>query len=167
MFTAHTADLPSGPVHYQRGGSGPPSLHLHPAAGPRISPVVELLAQRHMVFMPTVPGFNATPMHPGVKTMPDLAELMAVFARDVIGGKCDVVAESFGGWVALWLAAKHPDLVEQLVLQGPAGLRDEGTGGVPADPEGRMRALYSKPEHAPKETRSADGIAATQRAREG
>ena len=88
--------------------------------------------------------------------MADLADLMAEFAQQVIGGKCDVVAESFGGWVALWLAAKHPDLVEQLVLQGPAGLRDEGTGGVPADPEARMRALYSKPEHAPKETRTPE-----------
>lgn len=166
MFTAHTADLPTGPVDYQKGGSGPPILHLHPAAGPRISPVVERLAQRHTVFMPTAPGFNATPMHAGVKTMADLADLMAAFAGQVIGGKCDVVAESFGGWVALWLAAKHPDLVEQLVLQGPAGLRDEGTGGVPADPEARMRALYSKPEHAPKETRSPDLIAATQRARD-
>jgi pimeloyl-ACP methyl ester carboxylesterase len=166
MFTAHTAELASGPVHYQRGGSGPPILHLHPAAGPRISPVVERLAARHTVFMPTAPGFNATPMHPGVKTMVDLADLMAAFASQAIGGQCDVVAESFGGWVALWLAAKHPDLVEQLVLQGPAGLRDEGTGGVPADPEGRMRALYSKPEHAPKETRSPDVIAATQRARD-
>ena len=166
MFTAHTAALSSGPVHYQKGGSGPPILHLHPAAGPRISPVVERLAARHTVFMPTAPGFNATPMHAGVRTMADLADLMAQFAQQVIGGKCDVVAESFGGWVALWLAAKHPDLVEQLVLQGPGGLRDEGTGGVPADPEGRMRALYSKPEHAPKETRSAEVIAATQRARD-
>src|ERR1044072_5484375 len=166
MFTTHTAALSSGPVHYQTAGSGPPILHLHPAAGPRVSPVVELLAQRHTVFMPTAPGFNATPVHAGVKTMADLAELMATFAHQIIGGPCDVVAESFGGWVALWLAAKHPDLVTQMVLQGPAGLRDAGTGGVPADPEARMRALYSKPEHAPKETRSADVIAATQRARD-
>jgi pimeloyl-ACP methyl ester carboxylesterase len=166
MFTTHTADLASGPVHYQTGGGGPPILHLHPAAGPRISPVIERLAQRHTVFMPTAPGFNATPMHAGVKTMADLADLMAAFAQQVIGGNCDVVAESFGGWVALWLAAKHPDLVEQLVLQGPAGLRDPGTGGVPSDPEARMRALYSKPEHAPRETRSAEVIAATVRARD-
>ena len=166
MFTAHTAELSSGPVHYQTGGSGPPILHLHPAAGPRISPVVERLTARHTMFMPTAPGFNATPMHAGVKTMMDLADLMAAFARQVVGGKCDVVAESFGGWVALWLAAKHPDLVEQLVLQGPAGLRDEGTGGVPADPAARMRALYSKPEHAPPETRSPEVIAATVRARD-
>ena len=166
MFAAHTADLPSGPVHYQKGGSGPPILHLHPAAGPRISPVVERLARRHTVYMPTAPGFNATPMHGGVKTMVDLADLMAAFTREIVGGTCDVVAESFGGWVALWLAAKHPDLVEQLVLQGPAGLRDPGTGGVPAEPEARMRALYSKPEHAPKETRTPDVIAATVRARD-
>ncbi len=166
MFTAHTAELAGGPVHYQVGGSGPPILHLHPAAGPRISPVVELLAQRHAVFMPTAAGFNATPMHAGVKTMADLAELMAAFTREVIGGRCDVVAESFGGWVALWLAAKHPDLVAQMVLQGPAGLRDEGIGGVPADPQARLRALYSRPERAPQETRSAELIAATQRARD-
>ena len=56
---------------------------------------------------------------------------MAEFARKVVGGKCDVVAEFFGGWVALWLAADHPDLVEHLVLEGPAGLRDKGTGGLP------------------------------------
>ena len=166
MFTEHTADLSSGPVHYQKGGSGPAILHLHPAAGPRLTPVIERLAQRHTVFIPAAPGFNGTPNHAAVTSMRGLAGLMAELARKVVGGKCDVVAESFGGWVALWLAAKHPDLVEQLVLQGRAGLRDPGTGGVPAEPEARMRALYSKPEHAPKEMRTADVIAATVRARD-
>jgi len=33
MFTAHTIDLSSGPVHYQKGGSGPPLLHLHSSGG--------------------------------------------------------------------------------------------------------------------------------------
>ena len=92
------------------------------------------------------------------------ADLMAEFARAAIG-KCDVVAESLGGWAALWLAVRHPDLVEHLVLQGPAGLRDEGTGGLPADPEGRLRALFAHPERAPPETRSAQEIAASQQAR--
>ena len=44
MFTEHTIDLSSGPVHYQKGGSGPPLLHLHPAGGPRVSPAIERLA---------------------------------------------------------------------------------------------------------------------------
>jgi pimeloyl-ACP methyl ester carboxylesterase len=166
MFTEHKADLSSGPVQYLKGGSGPPILHLHPAAGPRLTPVIEQLAGRHTLYVPTAPGFNGTPLHPSVNGMAPLAELMAEFAKTVIDGKCDVVAESFGGWVALWLAAKHPDLVDHLVLQGPAGLRDPGTGGVPADPAARMRALYAHPERAPKETPSPQMIAATAKARD-
>ena len=38
-FSVHTIDLSSGPVHYQKGGSGPPLLHLHSSGGPRVSPV--------------------------------------------------------------------------------------------------------------------------------
>lgn len=166
MFAEHTINLSSGPVHYQKGGSGPPILHLHPAAGPRLTPVIERLAERHTLVVPAAPGFNDTPRHASVTSMTGLAELMAEFAQKVVGGKCDVVAESFGGWVALWLAAKHPDLVEHLVLEGPAGLRDKGTGGLPADPEARMRALYAHTERAPKETRSAEGLAETARARD-
>jgi pimeloyl-ACP methyl ester carboxylesterase len=165
-FMTHTVELASGPVHYQQGGSGPPILHLHPAAGPRVTPVIEQLAARHTVFIPAAPGFNGAPRHAAVRTMRDLAELMAAFAHKVVGGTCDVVAESFGGWVALWLAASHPDLVQHLVLQGPAGLRDKGTGGLPADPAARMRALYAHPARAPKETRSPEVIADTMRARD-
>jgi pimeloyl-ACP methyl ester carboxylesterase len=166
MFTAHVAELSSGPVHYQKAGSGPPILHLHPAAGPRITPVIAELAARHTVYVPCAPGFNGTPRHAAVAGMPALAELMAEFVQKVIGGKCDVVSESFGGWAAMWLAVKHPDLVDHLVLEGPAGLRDPGTGGVPADPEARMRALYARPEHAPKETRTPEVIAETAKARD-
>jgi pimeloyl-ACP methyl ester carboxylesterase len=61
-----------------------------------------------------------------------------------------VIAESFGGWIALWLAVKHPDLVEQLVLEAPAGLRTKGVGGLPADPTERNRRLYAMPDRAPK-----------------
>lgn len=166
MFIEHTIELASGPLHYQKGGSGPPILHLHPAAGPRLTPVIERLAARHTVVVPAAPGFNGTPMHGSVTTMRALADLMGEFAQNVIGGECDVVAESFGGWIALWLAVKYPGLVEYLVLEGPAGLRDEGTGGVPAEPPARMRALYAHPERAPKETRSPEMLAETQRMRD-
>jgi pimeloyl-ACP methyl ester carboxylesterase len=166
MFTPHIAELSTGPLHYLKDGSGPPILHLHPAAGPRLTPVIELLAKRHIVYVPAMPGFDGTPKHASVTSMAGLADLMAEFAQGIIGGPCDVVAESFGGWVALWLAAKHHGLTEHLVLEGPAGLRDKGTGGVPADPEARMRALYAHPERAPKETRSPQMIADTVRARD-
>jgi pimeloyl-ACP methyl ester carboxylesterase len=162
-FTEHHVELDSGGVTYLKGGEGRPILHLHPAGGPRVTPVTETLARRHTYYIPTVPGFNGTPEHPTVGSMVDLADLAARFARTVIGGPCDVVAESFGGWQALWLAVRHPDLVQQLVLQAPAGLRTEGTGGLPADPEGRRRKLYARPERAPKETRSAEVLAGNAR----
>jgi pimeloyl-ACP methyl ester carboxylesterase len=157
--------LDSGPVHYMRGGEGPPILHLHSSGGPRITDVTRQLARRHTIHMPTVPGFEATPTHDTVKTMIDLADLMAKFVRTVIGAPCDVVAESFGGWTALWLAARHPDLVEQLVLQAPAGLRTGG--GLPDDPAERFRMLFAVPERAPKETRSPEVLARNQQVRGG
>ena len=163
LFTEHHVELVSGRVPYLKGGEGRPILHLHPAGGPRVTPVTQILARRHTCYMPTVPGFNGTPEHPAVRTMVDLADLAAGFAHAVIGGPCDVVAESFGGWQALWLAARHPDLVQQLVLQAPAGLRTEGTGGLPADPEARRRKLYAVLERAPRETRSAEVLSAHQR----
>src|SRR5262245_27896976 len=162
-FTEHHVELDSGRVTYLRGGEGRPILHLHPAGGPRVTPVTRMLAHRHTYYIPTVPGFNGTPEHPMVGSMVDLADLAAKLARSVIGGPCDVVAESFGGWQALWLAVRHADLVGQLVLQAPAGLRTEGTGGLPADPEARRRKLYAVPERAPQETRSPEMLAGNAR----
>ena len=166
-FSNRQVDLDSGTLHYLHGGDGPPILHLHSSGGPRVSPVTQELARRHTIYMPTVPGFNGTPTHSAVASIVDLSDLMAKFVRTVIGGACDVVSESFGGWIALWLAARHSDLVEQLVLEAPAGLRTEGTGGLPTDPAQRLRKLFAVPERAPKETRSAEVLAENQRVRDG
>jgi pimeloyl-ACP methyl ester carboxylesterase len=164
-FTEHHVDLNTGPVTYLKGGEGPPILHLHPAGGPRVTPVTQMLARRHTYYIPTTPGFNGTPEHAAVASMPDLADLAAKFAHAVIGGACDVVAESFGGWQALWLAVRHPDLVEQMVLQAPAGLRPSGAPPVPADPAEARRVLYAVPDRAPVETRPPEVLAENVRQR--
>jgi pimeloyl-ACP methyl ester carboxylesterase len=165
-FTQHTVALDSGPVTYLKGGEGRPILHLHPAGGPRVTPAMRLLARKHTLYIPTTPGFNGTPEHASVASMPALADLAAQFARTVIGpGPHDVVAESFGGYEALWLAARHPDLIEQMVLQAPAGLRPDGSDVPPADPEAFRRLLYAVPERAPAEMRSAEVIAGDNRQR--
>lgn len=165
-FEEQRIELDTGRLVYLRGGEGRPILHLHSSAGPRVSPAIEQLASRHSIHMPTVPGFNGTPAHGTITSMTELADVMATFIRVVIGGACDVIGESFGGWIALWLAVRHPELVEQLVLAAPAGLRTEGTGGLPADPGGRLRMLYARPERAPKETRPPDVLAENQAVRE-
>jgi pimeloyl-ACP methyl ester carboxylesterase len=163
VFTEHSVDLDSGRLPYLKGGEGRPILHLHPAGGRRVTPAIQILARRHTIYMPTTPGWDGTPEHAGVGSMTDLADLQAKFVRTVVGGPCDVVAESFGGWQALWLAARHPDLVQQLAVEGPAGLRAEGTGGVPADPVEARRRLFAIPERAPREWRPPEMLAQNRR----
>jgi pimeloyl-ACP methyl ester carboxylesterase len=165
-FTEHKVDLSTGPLTYLKGGSGRPIVHLHSSAGPRVSPAIQIWAQRHTVLMPTIPGFDSTPLHAPATSMATLADVMAEFIGKSAGGKCDVIAESLGGWVALWLAVRHPDAVDHLVLEAPAGLRTEGTGGMPADPAVRHRMLYAMADRAPAETRSEDTIVANAKARE-
>jgi pimeloyl-ACP methyl ester carboxylesterase len=166
-FSEEKIELATGPLHFLKGGSGPAILHLHSAAGPRVSPALEKLALKHTIYMPTMPGFNGTPPHASVATMDGLADLAAGFVRGTVGKGCDVIAESFGGWVALWLAVKHSDLVEQLVLEAPAGMRTKGVGGLPADPAERNRKLYAVPERAPQNPRYEEAMLGNAKAAAG
>jgi pimeloyl-ACP methyl ester carboxylesterase len=166
-FTEQRIELASGPLTLRKAGAGSPILHLHGTGGPNFSPMLEALAQRHTIYQPVAPGFDGMPAHASVRTVPDLADLYAGLIRDHLGGRSDVIGLSFGGWVAAWLAARHPDRVAQLVLEGPAGLRDPGTGGLPSDPAALRRALYAVPERAPKAIRSADETARNRLVREG
>ena len=136
--------LNSGELEYHVKGEGRPLLHIHPAGGIRQTDVIKGLAKTHKVYMPVLPGYDGTPMHAGVDTMLGLSKLIGSFVEEVIRKPCDVIGHSFGGWVAAGLAAERPDLVDHLVLEGPAGFRHRG--GVPADPEARKKALYAHPE---------------------
>jgi pimeloyl-ACP methyl ester carboxylesterase len=150
-FTDLSAQLRGGPISYRKGGSGRPLLYIHGTGGSNHTPVTDRLAQNHTLYQPTYPGWDGTPAHPAMKTVSDIADAHADFIRTVIGGPCDVIGNSFGGWVAQWLAVRHPDLVEQLVLQVSAGMREPGTGGLPHDPVELRRQLYKHPERAPQQ----------------
>ncbi|MGE3644864.1 MAG: alpha/beta fold hydrolase [Beijerinckiaceae bacterium] len=156
FFTHATYEINGGSLTVRVAGEGRPLVHLHSAGGPRISKVVERLAHHHTVHQLVCPGFEGTPKHPALNAIADYADLVAQYIREHCGGECDLAGESFGGWVALWVAARHPDLIGQLVLEAPAGLCPPGKGGLPADPAERQRKLYAHPERAPQETRPVE-----------
>ncbi len=166
VFSERDYALSTGPLRVRSGGEGRPIVHLHSAAGPRISPVIEQLARSHRVHAPFTPGFEGMPAHLSLDGVQALADLIAEFIRAECNGHCDVMGESFGGWIALWLAIRHPDCVGQLVLEAPAGLRPPELGGLPADPQERFKKLHAHPERAPKETRD-DAVLASNRATAG
>ena len=64
-----------------------------------------------------------TPEPPEAWSVTEYMELTAALVRQLGIAGADVIAHSFGGRVALLLAATHPDAVGKLVLTGCAGIR--------------------------------------------
>lgn len=83
-------------------------------------------------------------MPPG-HTEADMADDHARLVREELGGTVDaVVGESYGGMVAMYLAARHPDTVGALVLAGAAAtLEDWGR-----DVDTRWARLRAEGRHA-------------------
>ncbi len=148
-FTLTDVTLAGGgkiPCHV--GGRGDPVLYLHAGGGVRISPAIERLAQSHRIYMPVMPGFDGSPQNPAIRTMADFADLAAQVIDAAIERPCDVIGNSFGGWVASWLAVNHPGKLQLLVLVAPAGCRPDGEGGLPTDLARVRQAMFAHPENA-------------------
>ena len=152
-FEENSVALTSGPLTYHVAGDGPPVIHMHAASGFRATAALEALARSFRIYAPVTPGFDGTATHDGVASMEALARLDAEFADAVIGETTDVIGHSFGGWRAAWYTVLHPQKVGQLVLECPAGFREEGVGGLSSDPEELRRRLYAHPEKVPPETK--------------
>lgn len=89
-------------------------LHAGIADGRMWAPQVEALeASGHRALAPDLPGFGDAPLEPGTIAYVD-------HAASFLDRPAAVVGCSFGGRLALELAAANPDLVERLVLIGAA-----------------------------------------------
>lgn len=124
MLTA----LLGGALLAERTGAGAPRvLALHGWARTRadLLPVVAGLD----ALVPDLPGFGASPAPAGAWSTREYAEQLAAVLD---GGRWVVVGHSFGGRVAVQLAAGWPDLVSALVLTGVPLLRPATTGRPPA-----------------------------------
>jgi pimeloyl-ACP methyl ester carboxylesterase len=149
MHPPHSTRLSTGALTYFVHGEGRPLLYLHPAGGMRWTKPLEALAKTHRLYVPVMPGFDSTAKHVDVTTMKALATLVGEFVDQVVQTECDVIGQSFGGWVACWLTVLRPERVAQLVLECPAGFRLEGQGARPMDAEALKRALFLYPEKLP------------------
>lgn len=82
---------------------------------------------------------------PAGHTVADMADDCARFIREQMGGRVDVVyGLSYGGMIALYLAANHPDLVGRVVLAfSAAAVSDAGK-----DLDSRMATAAAEGRHA-------------------
>ena len=86
-------------------------------------PLIPLLKPRYNVITVDLPGHGKTPLD---KTQPmDPHSLAKLVVKEVTNQfsvtSFDLVGNSWGGWIALEMAADHPHFVKSVVALAPAG----------------------------------------------
>src|SRR5260221_13843076 len=117
----HWSEINGQKLHYQHGGTGPPVILIHGLLGGsfcwRFN--IPVLSERHSVFAVELPGFglSATPRKADC-AMEAQAQRLLGLIEQLQFESVDVVASSWGGAVALFLAARSRK-VRSLVLAAP------------------------------------------------
>jgi len=125
-------------LHYLEAGRGAPVVLLHGLGGDgsRWTPNIEPLARDFHVFALDQIGFGESdkPLanyHTGM-----LAEFLVGFLKAVNIPKASLVGNSMGASVALYTAARFPEVVDRIVLADGGGYRSAppSPGAAPAPP---------------------------------
>ena len=143
-------------IRYFTSGDGPPLLLVHGLGGSATNwcELAPLLAPRHRLVIPDLPGHAGSEPLPAVSGLQSFADCVLGVMEHERAVPAPVVGHSLGGLVALRLALRYPDAVSALVLAGSAGLsigrpwlRELITANVVLRPgrlAGRYRSLVSR-----------------------
>jgi 3-oxoadipate enol-lactonase len=107
----------NGTVHAMQSGKGPFLFLLHSLLSDRASfdAVVPRLSQSFRVVVPELPGFGGSQAVGG--GLAAVADRMAEALADAAGGDdVFVLGNGYGGFVALQMAVRHPDIATKLIL---------------------------------------------------
>lgn len=118
-------------VHCETVGQGKQKILLLHGWGCDISlmmPVAKLLSDAATCTIIDFPGHGKSGRPPEPWGVPEYAECLKAVMEQLDLKGCSVIAHSFGGRVAAWLAAHESDIFDKIVFTGAAGLRKESTG---------------------------------------
>jgi pimeloyl-ACP methyl ester carboxylesterase len=161
-FSEHFVDVDGFHIRYCEAGDGEPVVHFHGAGGVRTSRSHELLAERFRVILFETPGFGKSAVNERSKSVQELAGTMGQAVSAIGLDRFNLMGNSFGGRLALWLAIQQPERITSLVLVAPAAIRPEGTRR--ATPEERMGFMYAHPERQPAMLKPDPEVVAKQEA---
>jgi pimeloyl-ACP methyl ester carboxylesterase len=118
------ADLKGVRMRYFVGGQGSPLVLVHGLGGAAANwtELAPLLARRHRLLVPDLPGHGGSTALPAVSGLEPFADRVALLAEREGMLPAPVVGHSLGGMVVLRLALRHPQAVTGLVLAASAGL---------------------------------------------
>lgn len=125
-----TMDIRGAHVHYRQYGHGKPLLLLHGWGGKIDSflPVTRDFQATRQITVLDFPGHGESSEPPEAWSVTEYMEMTAELIRQLSIAHCDIIAHSFGGRVAILLAATYPELVNRMVLTGCAGLIPKPSG---------------------------------------
>jgi 3-oxoadipate enol-lactonase len=108
----------NGTVNAARSGQGSaPALFLfHSLLSDRASfdAIVPQLSKSHRLIVPELPGFGGSKAVEG--GLAAVADRMAEVVKEAGGGEAIVLGNGYGGFVALQMAIRHPDIAGKLIL---------------------------------------------------
>src|SRR5260221_7167909 len=106
-----------GTVNAAQSGEGPPLFLLHSLLSDRASfdAIVPELSKSFRLIVPELPGFGRSQAVSG--GLAAVADRMAEAVRDAARGEDAIVlGNGYGGFVALQMAIRHPDIATKLIL---------------------------------------------------
>jgi len=124
-------------LHYEQFGQGSRNILMLHGWGCSIQhflPIAQAMESEYHITVIDFPAHGESGFPPEPWGVADFADCVRQLIIQLGIAPCDIMAHSFGGRVALWLAANAPQLVNRLVLTGCAGIRP------PQSEEGRKRA---------------------------
>src|SRR4051794_30719868 len=149
--------LASGTVNASQSGDGPPLVLLHSLLSDRASfdGIIPELSSSFRVVVPELPGFGESQAVSG--GLAAVADRMAGAVDDCADGEDIIVlGNGYGGFVALQMAIRHPNIARRLVLADCGAAFSEpgreafrnmaaaaGAKGLSAITEVAMRRLFA------------------------
>jgi 3-oxoadipate enol-lactonase len=109
--------LANNTVNVAQSGEGPPLFLFHSLLSDRASfdAILPRLSRSFRVIAPELPGFGKSRGVSG--GLPDIADRMAEAVKDGAAGEDAIVlGNGYGGFVALQMAIRHPQIATRLVL---------------------------------------------------
>lgn len=133
-----TLDAGGIATNYLDAGDGPAVVLVH-GSGPGVTGYANwrlnlpVLARRYRVIAPDMAGFGYSARPDGLVCDVDLWANQVVGVLDALGlERASLVGNSFGGGIALRVAARYPQRVHKLVLMGSVGVPFTLTPGLDA-----------------------------------